>query len=225
MGTDWADYDNDGRWDKVVATFSNEAKTIYHNDGSGIFTDRSALLGIAGTLMPFVAFGVKWADFDNDGWQDLLFANGHVQDTIQQVDAGLTYRQPSALLHNQGGKRFVLVTPAEGGDALGRPLVGRGLAVGDYDNDGLVDALIVDGEGAPLLLHNETVGAGRSLTLRLRDARGREGGRGERHCHSGRQDAIRVLPHGRLLPFRLGQPGSFRPGRGGGAGHGHGALA
>ena len=172
MGVDWGDFDNDGLLDKVVATFSNEAKNVYHNEGDGLFTDRAAALGVVGPMMKFVSFGVKWADFDNDGFQDLLFANGHVQDTISAVDAGLTYRQPIMLLHNEVGAHFTPLSPAEVGEPFSQAIVGRGLAVGDYDNDGKVDALIVDSEGPPLLLHNETRQAGHYLSLRLRKANG-----------------------------------------------------
>jgi hypothetical protein len=166
MGIDWGDYDNDGRLDLVVATFTNEAKSIYHNDGGRAFTDNSAALGIAERTLPYIAFGAKWLDCDNDGWLDLLLANGHVQDNIRDIDRNLSYREPTQLFRNLQGGAFEELT-AQAGVDLSRPIVGRGLAVGDYDNDGRVDALVVDSEGAPLLLHNETQPTGHWLTCRL----------------------------------------------------------
>ena len=155
MGTDWGDYDNDGKLDLVVATFQREAKCLYHNDGTGLFTERSSPLGLAGPTAPWVAFGAKFADVDNDGFLDLWFANGHVQDNIADVEKNAVYRQPTQLFHNGAGQRFDDISQTACA-ALQTPIVGRGLAVGDYDNDGRIDALVVDSEGRPLLLHNES---------------------------------------------------------------------
>jgi hypothetical protein len=177
MGIDWGDYDNDGRLDLAVATFTHEPKNLYHNEGDGTFVDRSTTLGIAEKTMPFVAFGVKFLDADNDGWLDLLFTNGHVQDNIAAVEKTTSYREPCVFLHNIGGTHFEEVTPAAG-SALANPIVGRGLAVGDYDNDGKVDALIVDGEGPPLLLHNVTHNANHWLSVRLIGTRSNRDGLG-----------------------------------------------
>jgi enediyne biosynthesis protein E4 len=181
MGADWGDYDNDGRFDLFVSTFHGEVKSLYHNDGNGLFSDASYLTGIAPVAMSSVAFGCKFFDFDNDGALDLIIANGHVQDNIDQIDASVTYRQKSCLLHNrisrnngnkQDGLAGARVTfedlSAAAGSDLQRAIVGRGLAVGDYDNDGREDVLIVDSEGSPLLLHNETVPTGHWLGVQLR---------------------------------------------------------
>jgi tetratricopeptide (TPR) repeat protein len=102
MGIDWGDYDNDGKLDLFVATFRNEAKSLYHNDGEGMFTDVSYPAGVAQVTLPWVAFGTKFFDADNDGWLDLVLANGHVQDNIEQIE-NTTYRQPVQLLRNRGG--------------------------------------------------------------------------------------------------------------------------
>ena len=166
MGVDWGDYDNDGRLDLAVATFAREAKCVYHNDGSGSFTEMSSRLGLAVPTLPNVAFGEKWLDVDNDGFLDLMIANGHVRDNVNDVDKTATYRQPTQLFHNEGGVRFSDASAGLTGDAAG-PIVGRGLAIGDFDNDGKVDALVVDAEGHPLLLHNETPNAGHWLEINL----------------------------------------------------------
>lgn len=165
MGADWGDYDNDGKLDLVVATFQHETKNIYHNDG-GPFTDSAAALGLSERTKPYVSFGVKWADFDNDGYLDLVFANGHVQDNIADVDKSATFKQATMLFRNRKGSAFEDLS-ARAGAALQKSIMGRGLAVGDYDNDGRVDILIVDSEGKPLLLHNETAKAGHWLSCRL----------------------------------------------------------
>ena len=179
MGADWGDYDNDGQFDLFVATFRGEAKSLYHNDGGGAFSDATYLTGIAPVAMDNVAFGCKLFDFDNDGLLDLIIANGHVQDNIQAIEAGATYRQKLLLLHNRGGSstKFENISDTAGPD-FARPLVGRGLAIGDFDNDGRVDALVVDSEGSPLLLHNETTPAGHWLGVNLLGTRSNRDGIG-----------------------------------------------
>lgn len=168
MGTDWGDYDGDGRLDLFVAAFRGETKSLYHNDGRGAFSDASYLSGLATPTIPYVAFGCKWLDYDNDGWLDLMVANGHVQDNIRQVDTSTSYRQITQLFHNRGGARPVFdAVGAAAGAAFRRPILGRGVAVGDYNNDGRMDALVVDSEGQPLLLHNESAPVGHWLCVRL----------------------------------------------------------
>lgn len=195
MGLDWGDYDNDGLLDLVVATFEREVKNIYHNEGNGLFVDKSAILGVAPNTMRYVAFAAKWLDADNDGWLDLIFTNGHVQDTIAQVDRTASYRQPCAVFHNEQGQHFTEITGLAC-PAFERPIVGRGLAVGDYDNDGKVDILIVDSEGFPMLMHNITTNANHWLGVILEGTRSNRDGLGAlltietpkgkllRHCHT-----------------------------------------
>ena len=166
MGTDWGDYDNDGRLDLFAAAFQGEPKSAFHNEGGGLFQDRSAGLLLASATAPYVAFGAKWLDYDNDGWLDLMIANGHVYDNIALLDKTTTYRQPTQLFRNDKGRLLVDMSGRAGPD-LPRPLVGRGLAVGDFDNDGRVDALVVDSEGTPLLLRNECRPVGYWLSLTL----------------------------------------------------------
>ena len=166
MGIDWGDYDNDGKLDLFVATFATEPKAIYHNEGSGYFTDNTGPLGVGLKTRPYVAFGGKFFDVDNDGWLDLMLANGHIQDNVATTNPGETYPQPMQLFHNQNGTAFEDISAASGA-GFQHSIVGRGLAVGDYDNDGKMDALVVDAEGKPLLLHNETTSAGHWLSCRL----------------------------------------------------------
>ena len=175
MGTDWGDFDGDGKLDLFVATFENEVKCLYRNEGE-IFSEVSATSLLAAPTRPWVAFGCKFLDFDNDGNLDLAIANGHVQDNIEQIEKGVPYRQTTQLLRNKGGERPTFDDlSASAGAGFQKPVVGRGMASGDYDNDGKRDLLVVDSEGEPLLLHNDST-AGNWLGLRVltggRDAYG-----------------------------------------------------
>lgn len=165
MGVDWGDYDNDGYLDLIVATFQDQPRALYHNEGNGLFKFVSYAAGLADTTQR-LAFGVAWADFDLDGWLDLLFTNGHVQDTIYQFHPPATYRQTMQAFQNRRDGTFRDVS-SEVGPAFLQPIVGRGLAIGDYDNDGKPDALVVDLEGHTLLLHNETPTSNLWLGLKL----------------------------------------------------------
>lgn len=198
MGVDWGDYDGDGKLDILVATFVNQAKCVFHNDGSSFSLQDTQRIGTASSI-PYVAFGAKWLDFDNDGMLDIMMANGQVQDNIAEVDLaggpGATFRQPTVLYRNIDGTRFEDVTSRMSATAR-QPIVGRGLAIGDYDNDGKVDALVVDSDGSPLLLHNEATEAGHRLSVKLVGRKSNRDGFGAlitaqcaartitRHCHS-----------------------------------------
>ncbi len=172
MGVDWGDYDNDGRLDFFVTTFQNEAKCLYHNEGNGLFTEQSAAAGIETRMMALVSFGCKFLDVDNAGRLDLLIASGHVEDNVEESHRGMTYREPLKLLYNAGDAhgggpvQFQDMRRGAGLDKIA-PIVGRGLAVGDFDNDGRMDALVVDSEGVPLLLHNESKPVGHWIGFRL----------------------------------------------------------
>ena len=165
MGTDWGDVDNDGRLDLFVATYQNETKNLYRNEGDGLFTDRSAAMGLTGAS-PYVTFGARFVDFDNDGFLDLTLANGHIQNNIEQIDNRTTFRQPTLFYRGGVGGRFTDVTSTLQ-SSVTRPIMGRGLAAGDFDNDGRVDVLVVDSSGTPLLLKNETPRPGNFVGIAL----------------------------------------------------------
>ncbi len=171
MGIDWGDINNDLKLDLFVGTFQNEPKCLYINTGKGLFEESGESLGLL-SARPYVTFGSKFLDFNNDGWLDLIFCNGHVQDNIDAVDSAATYAQPTLLYQNSEGKRFTEVSEKLMDTTARRKIVGRGLAVGDYDNDGRMDVLIVDSEGAPLLLHNETATEGNWIGFSLSQASG-----------------------------------------------------
>lgn len=166
MGADWADYDRDGEMDLIVSAFSDESFAFFHNLGHGQFTEVADALGVAGPSLKPLAFGAKWIDVDNDGWPDAAFACGHVYDAVNRIDAASTFRQPQMLFHNHQGRNFQDLVPKLGGP-LARPILGRGSASGDFDNDGRMDLLVVDFEGRPVLLHNLTVHQNHWITLDL----------------------------------------------------------
>jgi hypothetical protein len=149
MGADAGDYDGDGRPDLVVTTFYNEAYSLYRNNGDGTFTDRSAPAGIGVPTIPWVGWGTRLFDYDRDGWLDLIFVNGHATDSDRHPPGRDAMRQPMQLFRNAGG-HFVPADLA----ALAKPILGRGAAFGDYDNDGGEDILVMDIGGAAMLLRN-----------------------------------------------------------------------
>lgn len=166
MGVDRGDVDGDGRLDIAIGTFTLENRLVLINQGSRLFVDQSEPLGVAGPAMSYLTFGTKFLDFDNDGDLDIMFANGYIADNVAKYEPARAYREPTLLLRNEDGKQFTDLSKQAGPD-LQREIVGRGLATGDYDNDGRVDVIIADGEGPPLLLHNETSSPGNYLSLRL----------------------------------------------------------
>jgi hypothetical protein len=168
MGADFADYDRDGLVDLTVTAFADEQYSLLRNTPNGMFEYKSDEAGLTGPTYRTLGFGATFLDFDNDGWQDIAYANGHVYDNAEAMDPLTTYRQPIQLFHSrpgQPGRTFTDLAPDLG---LAQPIVGRGSAVGDYDNDGRQDILIVDYEGVPLLLHNESESSNNWLTLDLR---------------------------------------------------------
>src|SRR6185369_8657942 len=124
----------------IVATFQNEPKSLYRNDGRMLYTEVGATLGVSAETTEYVAWTVKFIDYDNDGWADLFITNGHSQDNVQQIERERTYAQPMQLFHNDGGQ-LMRSLKGEAGPPFTHPIVGRGAAFGDFDNDGKVDAL------------------------------------------------------------------------------------
>jgi hypothetical protein len=165
MGVDWGDYDNDGRFDLLAANYARQPKSLFHNEGNSLFTNRSYTSGIgAASLLP-LTFGANFVDIDNDGWLDIVLVNGHVDSLAERVDTTTSYLQKAQLFRNLGNGRFTDVSAAAGPDFT-RKIVGRGIALGDYDGDGRQDLLIVDDEGAPLLLHNQSDADNHWISLR-----------------------------------------------------------
>ncbi len=154
MGTDAADYDNSGWQSLVIGNFTNEGMALYHNDGSGLFTDEAPATGISRISTKSLTFGTFFFDYDLDGLPDILAVNGHVSDDISVVQPQVKYAQPPQLFHNLSKNKFDEVT-TKLGSALQRPIVGRGAAYGDFDNDGDLDLLITANNGPARLLRND----------------------------------------------------------------------
>jgi hypothetical protein len=156
MGVDAGDFDNDGDEDLVMTELTAEGSNLYVNDGTGVFTDASAPSTVGPASLPFTGFGAAWFDFDNDGLLDFVAANGTVQivEALRQAKDPFPMHQKKLLLRNAGGGRLEDVT-ARAGAAFALSEVGRGVAVGDVDNDGDLDLLIGNNNGRTRLLINQ----------------------------------------------------------------------
>lgn len=165
MGVDFADYDNDGWPDLVVTTLANQKYALYHNEHDGTFDYASYKTGFARMTLLHSGWSLLWFDYDNDGWKDLLIAQGHDLDTVEKSFPQLHYREPMMLVRNAAGK--LTDVTASSGRGLQEPWVGRGMAIGDLDNDGRVDAVVTTNGGAPHILHNETPTANHWVTIKL----------------------------------------------------------
>jgi hypothetical protein len=165
MGVDFTDYNNDGWPDIVVTSLANQRYALYQNNSDGTFTYVSTRSGLAGMSLAHSGWGVRLFDFDNDGWKDLLVAQSHDLDTIELTNPNLHYREPMLLVRNTG-KGFVDVSQSSG-EVFKQSWVARGLAIGDLDNDGRLDAVVTTNDGPAYVLRNETPSANHWLLLRL----------------------------------------------------------
>ena len=166
MGVDMGDFDNDGRFDLAVSNLDTEYLALYRNLGKRGFEDVSRRWGVASATTPHVGFGTRFIDFDNDGWLDLLVANGHILDNIELLRPQAHFAQPKVLLRNTG-TRFEEVTALHG-KALSSNRVSRGVAFGDFDNDGDIDALVNNTSDHPQLLRNDRGNRNAWLALDLK---------------------------------------------------------
>jgi hypothetical protein len=164
MGVACGDLDGDGLVDLAVTNFFGESTRFYHNLGSGQFADHSAAIGLEAPSRYMLGFGAAFADLNNDSHLDLITTNGHVDDLRPRAP----YAMPAQLFAGTGGGRLRDVSAAAGA-AVSTPRLGRGLAVGDLDNDGLLDVVVVDQGGALACLRNDTRPRGRFLALELVD--------------------------------------------------------
>ena len=152
MGTDFGDYDNDGKFDLTVSNYQTETNTVYRNHDSAFFTDNTITSGIAAVTHGYLGWGIKFFDYDNDGHQDIFVANGHLMDNINVLEKHVTYPQKNLLFRNLGDGTFANITSETDGLALKK--VSRGAAIGDYDNDGDLDILVTNCNQRPDLLQN-----------------------------------------------------------------------
>ena len=165
MGVDFADYDNDGLPDIVVSDLAYQKYALYRNNGDGTFAYTSDSSGLGGVTLLNSGWGLRFLDYDNDGWKDLLVAQAHVMDNIELTYPQLNYREPMLLARNTGNK-FIDVS-SESGSVFRQPWASRGVAIGDIDNDGRLDAVVNENGGPIHILRNETETQNHWLTLNL----------------------------------------------------------
>ena len=178
MGVDFADYNSDSWPDLVITTLAGQMYALYQNNGDGSFTYASYSSGLGRVSQLHSGWGVRFMDYDNDGRKDLLIAQGHDLDTIELTNPSVRYREPMSLVRNtQQG--FVDVSTNSGG-VFQHAWVGRGMAIGDIDNDGRLDAVVTTNDGPVYILHNQSSTQNHWLSLKLvghksnRDAIGAE---------------------------------------------------
>ncbi len=151
MGVDAADFDGDGWQDLFVANIDQELFSLYHNEKDLTFTDQAGEIGQATRLLS--GWGLKFFDFDNDGDPDLFLANGHPDDMVETQASRVKYKEPLVLFENINGK-FKNVS-AQSGEVFKKDFPARGAAFGDFDNDGLIDFLVINNGEAPVLIRNQ----------------------------------------------------------------------
>ena len=164
MGVDAADYDNDGRLDLYATHFANDYSTLYRNLGGMEFEDVTARAHIRDTA--WVSWGTRFVDLDHDGWKDLVKVNGHVYPHLRGATSGESYEQPALTVYLNNRDGTFRQALAEAGSAAAKPVVGRGAAFADFDNDGDVDVLVACLDSRPLLLRNDQSGERHWLMLR-----------------------------------------------------------
>jgi len=178
MGAEFADYDNDGLPDIVVTDLAYQKYALYRNNGDSTFAYVSDTAGLGAMTFLHSGWGMRLLDYDNDGWKDLLVGQAHVMDTIELNYPQLRYREPLLLARNTG-RGFVDIS-GQSGPVFHEAWASRGMAIGDIDNDGKLDAVVSENGGPAHILHNETDTQNHWLTLSLvghksnRDAIGAE---------------------------------------------------
>lgn len=153
MGVDSADFDQDGWQDLFVTNVDQEMYSIYRNNHDLTFDDKAGPMGIGRTTRLMSGWGLKFFDYDNDGNTDLFIANGHPDDKIEEHSSHVKYKEPLLLFHNNG--KTLENVSEQAGPAFDEDFAARGMAIGDFDNDGAVDVLVAVNNGAPVLLKNE----------------------------------------------------------------------
>jgi hypothetical protein len=166
MGVEFGDYDNDGWLDLVKGNFSDDTKNLYHNNRDGTFTDQTYFAGIGGVAWLFTTFGAEFLDYDNDGWKDILLANGQTFPQMDKYPTGITYAERNMLFRNLRNGKFEEVG-LRSGPGLALKKVSRGLATADYDNDGDLEFAVSNMNASPDLIRHARKNANHSILLKL----------------------------------------------------------
>lgn len=172
MGLGVGDYDNDGRVDFHITNFSDDSNTLYRNDGETNFTDITFQAGLGETTIPFLGWGTSFIDYDNDGWKDVMVANGHVYPVVDKFQWGTSWAQQVLLFQNRMADpksrqiRFERV-PAAPKSGLADAVCARGMSIADFDGDGRLDALINSMDGAPMVLKNVSAQPNKWVAFKL----------------------------------------------------------
>ncbi len=169
MGVALGDYLNTGRMNIAVSHFSEEYAALYRNDGNFNFTDVSHLAGIAKPSAPYVGWGDAFVDLTNSGWQDLVVVNGHVYPQVDDIKAGIAYREPKLIFLNQHNGTFREVGALTGSAVL-VPQVSRGLATGDLFHRGVLDLVIENLDGSPMILEPKPIPSNHWVSFALEGA-------------------------------------------------------
>ncbi len=181
MGTDFADYDNDGWGDLVKGNFSDDTKNLYHNNRDGTFTDVTYAAGIGDVGWLYTTFGAKFLDYDNDGWKDVFLANGQTFPQMDRYATGITYAERNLLFHNRGARGGEIKFEEVGlrsGPGLALQKVSRGLATADYDNDGDLEIMVTNMNDSPDLLRHARKNSNHSILVRTIGTRSNRDGIG-----------------------------------------------
>ena len=165
MGVDAADFNQDGWIDLFVANIDHEMYSLYQNNHDETFDDQALPPAIGAATRLMSGWGLKFFDYDNDGNLDLFLANGNPDDLIETMQKDVTYREPLLLFHGDG--KTLRNVSAESGPIFAKPLSARGLAIGDFNNDGAVDVLVSVNNAAPLLLRNTAAKDNHWLGIKL----------------------------------------------------------
>jgi hypothetical protein len=179
MGTEFADFNGDGKLDLVVTNHEFETTSLFRNDGGGSFVDTTLDAGVSAPTLPFVGFGTAFLDLDNDADLDLAIVNGHVIDNTAVFRAGSTHAQKKLLFENTNGRRFAEIS-RQAGSGFAKDGVGRTLVAGDIDNDGDVDLVVTNNGGAAEVLRNSGGNARNAIEIRAVGTRSNRDGIGAR---------------------------------------------